>query len=125
MICFCESLNSNIAYIKEFVQRAIESIRPYIKDDATLFDFKVILNELLVNGIIHGNGECLDKYVKLSICFDGKSIFIKVSDEGEGVNRNCKDPRELRCNGRGLLIVEALTDKLLIEGNHITVLKIL
>lgn len=122
---FKGSVNSDLSLIKSFLDSAIMDLDSFIKDEEKLFDIKVILNELVINGAMHGNEEDLNKKVCLKLILDDDSLKIIVKDEGRGVDfdtslYNCT---EKGCNGRGLLIVEALTDQLILNENEVIAIK--
>lgn len=52
-------VNSDLSLIKNFLDSAMKDLNPFIRDQEKLFDIKVILNELVVNGAMHGNEEDL------------------------------------------------------------------
>ena len=118
-------VNSDLSLIKNFLDSAMKDLNPYIRDQEKLFDIKVILNELVVNGAMHGNEEDLDKKVCLKLILDSDSLKIIVKDEGRGVDFDTAlyDCTQKRCNGRGLLIVEALTDQLTLNDNEVIAIK--
>lgn len=118
-------VNSDLSLIKNFLDSAIRDLNPFIRDQEKLFDIKVILNELVVNSAMHGNEEDLNKKVCLKLILDKNSLKIIVKDEGRGVNFDTAlyDCTQKRCNGRGLLIVEALTDQLILNENEVIAIK--
>lgn len=118
-------VNSDLSLIKNFLDSAIRDLNPFIRDQEKLFDIKVILNELVVNGAMHGNEEDLNKKVFLKLILDQNSLKIIVKDEGRGVNFDTSlyDCTQKICNGRGLLIVEALTDQLILNDNEVIAIK--
>lgn len=122
---FNGSVNSDISLIKSFLDSAMTDLYSYIADQEKLFDIKVILNELVINGAIHGNQEDLDKKVSLNLVLNNDCLKIIVCDEGMGVNFDISlyDCGEKKCNGRGLLIVEALTDELILNQNEVIAIK--
>ncbi|MDU1582974.1 MAG: ATP-binding protein, partial [Peptoniphilus harei] len=71
-------VNSDLSLIKNFLDSAIMELNPFIKDREKLFDIKVILNELVVNGAMHGNEEDLNKKVFLKLILDQNSLKIIV-----------------------------------------------
>lgn len=123
MICFYKKIKSDTYNLKKFIAEALNSLSDVVIDDEELFDIKLILNELLVNGIIHGNKGDVNKSVELFMCIEDGCLNIVVRDEGKGVHRTYRDPKELRCSGRGLLIVESLADDIEISGCEISVFK--
>jgi serine/threonine-protein kinase RsbW len=118
-------INSDLSCIKSFLDNAIKNLDEYIVDDEKLFDIKVILNELVINGAMHGNKEYFEKKVYLDLSLNDDRLKIKVRDEGLGVKvdnseYNCRD---FKCSGRGLMIVEALTDELILNNNEVIAIK--
>ena len=86
------------------------------------FRVEVSVLEAVKNAIVHGNKCCLDKNVALYINDQDNSILFRIMDEGKGFDRDCiVDPREIsrRCleNGRGLLIMEELSDRIIYSAN--------
>lgn len=118
-------VNSDLSLIKNFLDSAMKDLNPFIRDQEKLFDIKVILNELVVNGAMHGNEEDLNKKVCLKLILDRDSLKIIVKDEGRGVDFDTTlyDCTQKKCNGRGLLIVEALTDQLILNDNEVIAIK--
>jgi serine/threonine-protein kinase RsbW len=106
-------------------------------EECTLFEIKVILNELILNAIKHGNKGDVTKNVRV-ICriTSDEYVLFQVEDEGEGYNYKCLLEKseeieegcellDLKETGRGIKIVKSLSDnlKLNIKGNKIIVLK--
>lgn len=119
----CNSINNIVDFI-------VERHGP-LKDDI-LFEIKVILNELLLNAIIHGNKEDKSKLVKIRTGVINNYVYFIIEDEGEGFDVNSYNQLEepsnafdMKESGRGILIVKKLCDKVKynIKGNKIVVLK--
>lgn len=106
-------------------------------DEDTLFEVRVVLNEILLNAIKHGNRGDKAKHVKLSVgvTYNGFT-YIVVEDQGEGYD--CKagaaccthivdeeDIWGIKESGRGILIVHNLCDKVKVndKGNKVVILK--
>lgn len=120
-------VKSDLSLIKSFLDIAISKLNPYIIDEDKLFDIKVILNELVINGAMHGNCEDLNKKVYLDLILNEDFLKIIVKDEGRGVafDTSLYDCTKKCCSGRGLVIVEALTDKLILKNNEVIAIKYL
>ncbi len=120
--------------------KVVEDILNYLKDlsciheECFIFDSKVILNELILNAIKHGNKEDRNKTVKITAALiKNRYLLLQVEDEGDGYNYNPDSNKDLRCwddgflpeNGRGMTIVRCLCDRLKFNknGNKIAVLK--
>lgn len=107
------------------VQSVVENILLDIQDGLTesnFFNTKLILNELIINGIKHGNLEDSNKNLLINVLVNNSCLIIKVSDEGKGIRYKHKSFGEydLCENGRGLMLVEGLADKVDVNGNTIT-----
>lgn len=105
-------------------------------DECVLFELKVILNELVSNAIKHGIEENADRYVRLAAgVTKNEQLLLMVEDDGQGydygkVLKNgdehlFADLCDMKENGRGLLIVRNLCDKIKFneKGNRVVVLK--
>ena len=116
---------SDLDMIKNFVDEVLNKIGKLIKNNDTMFDIKLILNELVINGVFHGNSCISSKCVKLSLELKENKITIQVEDEGTGVDFdfNTYDPTELNCGGRGLVLVNGLSDEFYIQKNKVTAVK--
>jgi serine/threonine-protein kinase RsbW len=104
----------------------------------TLFEIRVILNELITNAYKHGNKGDFRKHITVRAgMIRGEYALFAVEDEGEGYDYRLifeeiakrQNDRLLFCNvrenGRGLMIVNCLCDKMNFNksGNKVTVLK--
>lgn len=118
--------HSDIKCVKELIEEILPSIKDIINPD-TFFNTKLILNELMINSVIHGNCEDLNKMIYIKICINKSRIIIEVSDEGSGICYAHKNYGEydLTESGRGLMLVEGLADKINIEGNRVTCIQYL
>ncbi len=85
------------------------------------------LSEAVVNAIIHGNRENLDKkvYINLEV-IEGKRLIFTISDEGEGFDfNNLPDPTAPEnienLTGRGVFIIKKLADQCIFnsKGNEL------
>lgn len=116
---------SDLEMIKNFIDDILIKINSLIKNNDTMFDIRLILNELVINGVLHGNDCISSKCVKLSLEVNESKITIQVEDEGMGIDFDFEtyDPTELHCNGRGLVIVNGLSDEFYIQKNKVTAVK--
>lgn len=117
---FCSDLD----ILTDSVNGIIEELGGIIPSDEIVLETRVILNELIINGFLHGNRCCREKNIRLSITLDGANLAISVEDEGSGICRDevSKLPK-LSTHGRGLTIVERLSDEMVIKKNHIQIHK--
>jgi len=119
------SICSDLEDIKIAMQDVINKLRNIINDEDLIFDIRLILNELVINSAIHGNKCNRDKSVELYLELKGNVLKIKIMDEGQGIDYDIKsyNPEELKCCGRGLVIVNGLSDEFHIEKNKVEVVK--
>lgn len=79
-------------------------------------NFQIAVSEALVNAIVHGNKEDLNKYVSVDISFTDNSMSVRIKDQGKGFDTgNLPDPTMdenlLKEHGRGVFIIKSLVDK--------------
>jgi len=136
---FCKKIPSNINNIGSIVQSVIDYLHNIYGplNECDLFEIKVILNELILNAIKHGNKEDDKKFVEIyAELKNQKDLFIVIEDSGEGYDYDdvlsipaCTDSKqdicELKETGRGMLIVKNLCDEIKFnkKGNKVIVVK--
>ncbi len=109
--------SSNIGQVNKVVKDAQDYIRqnlPIVNSDE-LFDLRLILSELLVNAVIHGNKNNQNKLVRLTLSVENNTVYASVCDQGEGFDYNrLKDSDEpsVMEHGRGISLVRALADSI-------------
>lgn len=119
------SVCSDLDTIKSFIDKTVGILNGIILDRDLMFDIRVILNELIMNGALHGN-ECMtSKCVSLTLRMNEDKLMIEVEDEGRGINYNLKEynPSDLKSWGRGLVLVNGLSDELYVDRNRIVSVK--
>lgn len=120
---------STTRQVIDFIKQTNNELNP-----ESLFEVKVILNELVTNAICHGNKNIDEKYVKLKVAMiQGDLVQIKVVDEGQGFDYKsivagnniceCWEPENMKECGRGLSIVKNLSETICFneKGNEIFV----
>ena len=120
-----KSICSDLEDIKITIQDVVNKLRLIIKDEDLIFDIRLILNELVINSAIHGNKGNKNKTVELYLELEGDTLKIEIEDQGQGIDYDIKsyDPWDLKCCGRGLVLVDGLSDKFYIEKNRVEVVK--
>lgn len=129
------SLNSVGTAVRDVIGNIKAKYGPL--EDCTQFELTVVLNELVLNAIKHGNKEDENKKVKIKagVTHNGFACLI-VEDEGCGYDHDCMCRRkacyeddddicDVLESGRGILIVKNLCDQVKVneKGNKIVVLK--
>ncbi|MBN1309395.1 MAG: ATP-binding protein [Chitinispirillaceae bacterium] len=98
--------------------------------DESIRKMKIVLTELLVNAIVHGNRRDRTKRVSIGHTIDRGRAVISVMDEGEGFDPSILSDPTLPENldrpwGRGLFIVRHYVDSITFNstGNRVTIVK--
>lgn len=92
------------------------------------FDIKLILTEAISNAFIHGNNKDNTKPIKILYYFDGASIIFEVKDSGIkslefGISKTINDADILNEGGRGLFLINSLSDELEYKCNTLIIKK--
>lgn len=111
-------LHSDLLLIKEFRDDTTEFLENLNLDEDMIFKLRLILDELIVNSYKHGNAKDFDKIIEVIVLIDKDYCMIKVKDEGEGINYG-KDRNLLSDHGRGIQIVNTLSDNLIVKDNMV------
>jgi len=129
------SINSVGIVVSDVIGNIQASFGPL--EECSQFELTVVLNELVLNAIKHGNKEDESKRVKIKagVTDNGFACLI-VEDEGYGYDFDCLCKSKADCaveedifsvmeSGRGILIVKSLCDQVKVndKGNKIVVLK--
>lgn len=112
-------LHTDLLLIKEFRDDTTDFLKKLKLDDDLIFKIRLILDELIVNSYKHGNNKDFDKIIEVIVLIDKECCMIKVKDEGEGINYG-KDRDLLAHHGRGIQLVNTLSDNLIVKDNMIT-----
>ncbi|WP_164995854.1 ATP-binding protein [Miniphocaeibacter massiliensis] len=122
MYKFEEYINSNVLNATNIAKIMTNNISRYFDNEELLYNLRLIIAELMVNGVEHGNKCDCNKKVYLCVEIEkNKKIAIRVKDQGNGIE--CDSEKYTldidKTYGRGLFIVKKLTDKLIINKNEI------
>lgn len=118
------SSRKNINLVEEFFRTMNDKFNlPEEKLHALL----VSVTEAVNNGVIHGNKNDESKYVLLSCSLKGKTLTVKVKDEGEGfkpeaVANPLHEDNLLNTGGRGVFLMKAFMQSVAYnaKGNEVT-----
>jgi len=118
------SSRKNIHLVEKFFQGVNETFHlPEEKLHALL----VSVTEAVNNGIIHGNMNDVTKHVTVTCSKKGKTLTVKVHDEGEGftpesIANPLQEENLLNTGGRGVFLMKAFMHSVTYnkQGNEVT-----
>lgn len=121
-----KKVHSDIKDVKNIVEEILQNIRDILNEN-TFFNTKIILSELIINGVLHGNKQDINKNLFVKVMINKSCIIIEVTDEGSGIIYKHKSfgDYDFCESGRGLMLVEGLSDKFTIDGNRVTCIQYL
>ena len=112
------------------VEKAIDEISLELDlSDEVYGNVLVATMEATNNAIIHGNNSDPNKNVKIEMLMDRKELMVHIEDQGNGFDyATVPDPTAPenleKINGRGIFLMERLSDEILyLENGRIVVLK--
>ncbi|MCK9224220.1 MAG: SpoIIE family protein phosphatase [Candidatus Muirbacterium halophilum] len=121
-------ISSDIEEINNFVDNIVKLLEELDIVDDEIFDVKLAFSEILINAAKHGNKYNNDKKIFIDYYISKSKIKLCVEDQGEGF-RNSSMPdyesRLLEENGRGIILVTSIVDKLKYNslGNKVEITK--
>lgn len=114
-------MNTDINSIKQFNKDAIDLARKTFDDKDLIFNIRLILDELIINSYKHGNKKVYDRKINCLVLVDERYCLVKVKDEGCGIPLE-NETDFYSDHGRGLMLVRAISDSLVIKENAIAAL---
>ncbi|RLE04676.1 MAG: ATP-binding protein [Bacteroidetes bacterium] len=112
------------------VEKAIDELSMELDmSDEVYGNVLVATMEATNNAIIHGNNSDPNKNVKIEMLMDRKELMVHIEDQGNGFDyATVPDPTAPenleKINGRGIFLMERLSDEILyLENGRIVVLK--
>lgn len=130
------TIKQNINALSSTIKLILNTISlEHLISEQAQFEIKVVLNELIVNALCHGNNCEKEKvtYVTFRL-LNNEYLYISVKDEGCGFNKKIdinsvddylKITNDSLCeHGRGLIIVNKICDKVKYNklGNKVSVI---
>ncbi len=113
------------------VEQILSELLRFGVSNESFYDVKLILSELFVNALTHGNKNDPSKKIMIFYSIDELKFVFTITDEGGGFDyNNLHDPSEsdnlVKLSGRGLFLVKHLSDSVVFNstGNSVSVEKI-
>lgn len=109
------------------VEKLVDELSTEYNINADIYgNILIAVLEAANNAILHGNKLDENKFVNILVKIDEKRLNIKIDDEGNGFDyKNVPDPTAPEnienVNGRGIFLMEKLSDKIEFSRNGATV----
>jgi serine/threonine-protein kinase RsbW len=126
------TLDSTLDSVNKVEETAEELAQKSGLDEDQVFQITMAVREAAVNAVLHGNAYDPQKKINASFENTGKSLIIRISDEGKGLDPSkLPDPLApenlLSGSGRGIFLIRSFMDevhfKLLNPGTELTLVK--
>ncbi len=117
------SVPANLNRVEEYLK---DVLRQYRVDECKYPDILVSITEAVTNAMVHGNKGDESKFVQLKTIRKKSCITFRISDEGAGFNpESVPDPtlpeNLEKCGGRGVFLMQKLSDRVIFYDNGRTV----
>ncbi len=109
---------SDLEYVQEVSRRIISILQKYKLPETILMDMRLLVEEMVINGIRHGNKFASENFVLIEYRATPASIELTVRDEGEGFDYN-------NVEGKGLKLIKSIADEVEFSrgGSQIRIVK--
>lgn len=113
---------SNRDHLEPLFERLESFLSDRLEDEEVRYNIQLLASEAVTNAIEHGNREDPTLSVKVLLKIEPDKILIEVEDEGEGFTASdVQDPTAIenlmKTGGRGLYLMETLSDKVEYEND--------
>lgn len=120
-------ISSDLTNIKKVFSWLEETLFALIENKSKKSTLSLVVQEALVNAIVHGNKENKDKNVTLHYEVNEKDIHLKITDEGEGIPKKGRKKDEdhikaedlLKDSGRGIILMKHFCKDVIFDKNSI------
>ncbi|HEX4020288.1 MAG TPA: ATP-binding protein [Acidobacteriaceae bacterium] len=129
---FTFTLDSSLESVNKVEQAAEQLAQKAGLDEDVVFQISMAVREAAVNAVLHGNAYDAQKKITASFENTGKSLVIRISDQGKGLDpATLPDPLApeniLSGSGRGIFLIRSFMDevhfKQLHPGTELTLIK--
>lgn len=119
-------INSRIENLRK-VEKLVDELSSEYNISADIYgNILIAALEAANNAILHGNKLDESKFVNINVRLEAEKLKIKIDDEGNGFDyKNVPDPTAPEnienVNGRGIFLMEKLSDNIIFTRNGATV----
>lgn len=132
-LLFTKEIEGNNPFIvRSLINEMMDIIKNWnLLEDNEDYEFRLVLNELIANGIFHGNKGYAEKKVRVAIEEKNPiTLMITIKDDGKGFDYSkiCNEEQNsinMTESGRGLILVNAFCNNIQFNenGNQIRITK--
>lgn len=126
-----ESIPSSLDAGHKTIDQLLSALTQWGWDGRDFFHVQMAIEEAMVNAIKHGNKESPEKCVAVSFRIGTSSVWIQLTDQGEGFDPNAlPDPTDeehlAQPHGRGVMLIRELMTSVAYNerGNQVTMHKV-
>ena len=129
---FTYTLDSSLESVNKVEQAAEQLAQKAGLDEDSVFQITMAVREAAVNAVLHGNAYDVQKKITASFENTGKSLVIRIADQGKGLDpATLPDPLApeniLSGSGRGIFLIRSFMDEVhfkhLHPGTELTLIK--
>ena len=116
---------SEVSNIENIFLWLEENLFGYIKTKDKIPTLSLVINEAIINAIVHGNKEDKSKKVTLSFFLKDLNLHIKVKDEGNGIplenslKEKVSNDDLLKDSGRGIILMKHFCKDIIFDKNSV------
>lgn len=122
------TISSELANIKNVFKWLEDDLFKLIKKKEKIANISLVVQEALVNAIVHGNNKDKNKKVALSYKLKNRSLVLEIEDEGEGIPRkkqekhssNIQNSEILESSGRGIILIKHFCKEVKFNKNRLS-----
>ena len=120
-------ISSDLTNIKKVFSWLEKTLFALVNDKNKKSTLSLVVQEALVNAIVHGNKENKNKNVTLYYEVKDKDVHLKITDEGDGISKtsmqkNEEDIKEddlLKDSGRGIILIKHFCKDVIFNKNSV------
>jgi|GEM_PF-679501 len=120
-------ISSDLTNIKKVFSWLEKTLFALVNDKNKKSTLSLVVQEALVNAIVHGNKENKNKNVTLCYEVIEKDVHLKITDEGDGISKSSMQKDEsdikeddlLKDSGRGIILIKHFCKDVIFDKNSV------
>ncbi len=105
-------VSSELSNVTTMINWLEKNLFEKIKDKGKVSTFSLVIQEAIINAIVHGNKKNKEKNVTLSYSILDSDVHVKIQDEGAGIPKSNKTKANIKAedllkeSGRGIILMK-------------------